>query len=98
VAAFHFNDAGCHTLRHGPLRGWGNHPAIGRDQVPARLALPGGPGDNNSIDRHLAKTGVKVQVGSIVNLLDTQIALVEAEDGIASFRRLACQRAATEKL
>jgi hypothetical protein len=41
---------------------------------------------------------VKVQVGSIVNLLDTQIALVEAEDGIASFRRLACQRAATEKL
>src|ERR1700761_5898016 len=35
------------------------------------------------IDRHLARAGVKVQIGSVVNLLDTQIALVEAEEGIA---------------
>jgi hypothetical protein len=36
---------------------------------------------------------VKVQIGSIVNLLDTQIALVEAEEGIAiipSFGMPAC--------
>jgi DNA-binding transcriptional LysR family regulator len=35
------------------------------------------------IDRHLAQAGIKVQIGSVVNLLDTQIALVEAEEGIA---------------
>jgi DNA-binding transcriptional LysR family regulator len=35
------------------------------------------------IDKHLAKAGVRVHVGSVVNLLDTQIALVEAEQGIA---------------
>jgi LysR family transcriptional regulator, carnitine catabolism transcriptional activator len=37
---------------------------------------------------------VKVQIGSVVNLLDTQIALVEAEDGIAvipSFGMPACR-------
>jgi DNA-binding transcriptional LysR family regulator len=35
------------------------------------------------IDKHLAQAGVKVQTGTVVNLLDTQIALVEAEEGIA---------------
>jgi DNA-binding transcriptional LysR family regulator len=35
------------------------------------------------IDKHLAQASVKVQLGSVVNLLDTQIALVEAEEGIA---------------
>lgn len=32
----------------------------------------------------LTQAGVKVQIGSVVNLLDTQIALAEAEQGIAS--------------
>ena len=46
------------------------------------------------IDKHLAQAGVKVRIGSIVNLLDTQIALVEAEEGIAivpSFGLPACR-------
>jgi LysR family carnitine catabolism transcriptional activator len=46
------------------------------------------------IDKHLARAGVKVRIGSIVNLLDTQIALVEAEEGIAivpSFGMPACR-------
>ena len=37
---------------------------------------------------------MKVQIGSVVNLLDTQIALVEAEEGIAiipSFGLAACR-------
>jgi LysR family transcriptional regulator, carnitine catabolism transcriptional activator len=46
------------------------------------------------IDKHLTRAGVKVHIGSIVNLLDTQIALVEAEEGIAvipSFGMPACR-------
>jgi DNA-binding transcriptional LysR family regulator len=46
------------------------------------------------IDRHLAKAGVQCQTGAVVNLLDTQIALVEAEEGIAiipSFGLPACR-------
>jgi DNA-binding transcriptional LysR family regulator len=46
------------------------------------------------IDKHLAQAGVKVRIGSIVNLLDTQIALVEADEGIAiipSFGMPACR-------
>jgi LysR family carnitine catabolism transcriptional activator len=46
------------------------------------------------IDKHLTQAGVKVQIGSVVNLLDTQIALVEAEEGIAiipSFGMPACR-------
>jgi LysR family transcriptional regulator, carnitine catabolism transcriptional activator len=46
------------------------------------------------IDKHLAQAGVKVQIGSVVNLLDTQIALVEAEEGVAvipSFGIPACR-------
>ncbi len=46
------------------------------------------------IDKHLAQAGAKLQVGSVVNLLDTQIALVEAEEGIAiipSFGVPACR-------
>jgi LysR family transcriptional regulator, carnitine catabolism transcriptional activator len=46
------------------------------------------------IDKHLAQAGVKVRIGSIVNLLDTQLALVEAEEGIAivpSFGMPACR-------
>ena len=46
------------------------------------------------IDQHLARAGVKVQTGATVNLLDTQIALVEADEGIAiipSFGMPACR-------
>lgn len=35
------------------------------------------------INRYLAKTGVVCQRGTVVNLMDTQIALVEADEGIA---------------
>jgi LysR family transcriptional regulator, carnitine catabolism transcriptional activator len=46
------------------------------------------------IDKHLVKAGVQCQAGAVVNLLDTQIALVEAEEGIAiipSFGLPACR-------
>jgi DNA-binding transcriptional LysR family regulator len=46
------------------------------------------------IEKQLARAGVKVRIGSVVNLLDTQIALVEAEEGIAivpSFGLPACR-------
>jgi len=45
------------------------------------------------IDEHLAKTGVRWQRGVVVNFMDTQIALVEAAEGIAiipSFGLQAC--------
>jgi len=54
---------------------------------------PGHP-HQQLIDKHLAQAGVKVRIGSTVNLLDTQIALVEAEEGIAiipSFGMPACR-------
>ena len=78
-----------------------------KDGVPARatatwsalagetlIALSSGHPHQQLIDRHLAQAGVKVQIGSVVNLLDTQIALVEAEEGIAiipSFGLAACR-------
>ena len=46
------------------------------------------------IDKQLAKAGVQWHAGAAVNLLDTQIALVEAEEGIAiipSFGLPACR-------
>jgi len=47
------------------------------------ISLSPGHPHQQLIDKQLAQAGVKVQIGSIVNLLDTQIALVEAEEGIA---------------
>jgi DNA-binding transcriptional LysR family regulator len=58
------------------------------------ISLSPGHPHQQLIDRHLAQAGVKVQIGSTVNLLDTQIALVEAEEGIAiipSFGLPACR-------
>jgi LysR family transcriptional regulator, carnitine catabolism transcriptional activator len=58
------------------------------------IALSSGHPHQQLIDKHLAQAGVKVQVSSVVNLLDTQIALVEAEEGIAiipSFGLPACR-------
>jgi DNA-binding transcriptional LysR family regulator len=78
-----------------------------RDDVPVRatttwsalegetlIALSAEHPHQQLIDKHLARAGVKVQIGSVVNLLDTQIALVEAEEGIAvipSFGLPACR-------
>ncbi len=58
------------------------------------ISLSPGHPHQQLIDKHLAQAGTKVQIGSIVNLLDTQIALVEAEEGIAiipSFGMPACR-------
>lgn len=58
------------------------------------ISLSPGHPHQQLIDKHLVKAGVKVQIGSIVNLLDTQIALVEADEGIAiipSFGMPACR-------
>lgn len=58
------------------------------------ISLSSGNPHQQLIDKHLAQAGVKVQIASIVNLLDTQIALVEAEEGIAiipSFGIPACR-------
>jgi LysR family transcriptional regulator, carnitine catabolism transcriptional activator len=58
------------------------------------ISLSSGHPHQQLIDKHLARAGVKVRIGSIVNLLDTQIALVEADEGIAvilSFGMPACR-------
>jgi LysR family transcriptional regulator, carnitine catabolism transcriptional activator len=58
------------------------------------ISLSPGHPHQQLIDKHLAQAGVRVQTGSVVNLLDTQIALVEAEEGIAiipSFGLPACR-------
>lgn len=58
------------------------------------IALSSGHPHQQLIDKHLAQAGVRVQIASTVNLLDTQIALVEAEQGIAiipSFGMPACR-------
>jgi LysR family carnitine catabolism transcriptional activator len=58
------------------------------------ISLSPGHPHQQLIDKHLAQADVKVRIGSIVNLLDTQIALVEAEEGIAiipSFGMPACR-------
>ena len=58
------------------------------------ISLSPGHPHQQLIDKQLAQAGVKVQIGSTVNLLDTQIALVEAEEGIAvipSFGMPACR-------
>lgn len=58
------------------------------------ISLSPGHPHQQLIDRHLAKARVKVQTGLTVNLLDTQIALAEAGEGIAiipSFGMPACR-------
>jgi LysR family carnitine catabolism transcriptional activator len=58
------------------------------------ISLPPSAPHQQLIDEHLAKTGVRWQRGAIVNYLDTQIALVEAQEGIAiipSFGLPACR-------
>jgi len=58
------------------------------------IALSAGHPHQQLIDRHLAQAGVQVQIASVVNLLDTQLALVEAGEGVAiipSFGLPACR-------
>ena len=58
------------------------------------IALSPGHPHQELIEKHLAQARVTVQIGSVVNLLDTQIALAEAEEGIAiipSFGMPACR-------
>jgi LysR family carnitine catabolism transcriptional activator len=58
------------------------------------ISLPSSYPHQQLIDEHLAKNQVKWQRGVVVNFLDTQIALVEADEGIAiipSFGLPACR-------
>jgi len=58
------------------------------------ISLSPGHPHQQLIDKHLSQAGVKARSGPTVNLLDTQIALVEAEEGIAiipSFGLPACR-------
>jgi LysR family transcriptional regulator, carnitine catabolism transcriptional activator len=58
------------------------------------ISLSSGYPHQQLIDEHLAKAGVRWQRGVVVNFLDTQIALVEADEGIAiipSFGLPACR-------
>jgi DNA-binding transcriptional LysR family regulator len=68
-----------------------------RNRAAAHLLSPSpefGPAHQQLIDRQLAKSGVRCHDGGVANLLDTQIALVEADEGIAiipSFGVPACR-------
>jgi DNA-binding transcriptional LysR family regulator len=58
------------------------------------VSLTGNYPHQQLIDRQLGKMGVLCKRGQTVNLLDTQIGLVEADEGIAivpSFGMLACR-------
>jgi DNA-binding transcriptional LysR family regulator len=58
------------------------------------ISLSPGHPHQQLIDKQLSKAGVKAKIKTVVNLLDTQIALVEAEEGIAvipSFGMPACR-------
>lgn len=58
------------------------------------ISLSAGHPHQQLIDKHLAQAGVQVEIASVVNLLDTQLALVEAEEGVAivpSFGLPACR-------
>ena len=74
-----------------PPRGTTSWTALNGETL---ISLSSGHPHQQLIDKQLAQAGVKVQLGSTVNLLDTQIALVEAEEGIAiipSFGMPACR-------
>jgi LysR family transcriptional regulator, carnitine catabolism transcriptional activator len=47
------------------------------------ISLPSSYPQQQLIDEHLARNGVQCQRGVVVNFLDTQIALVEAHEGVA---------------
>jgi LysR family carnitine catabolism transcriptional activator len=58
------------------------------------ISLPPASPIQKIIDKHLAKAGVAYRPGAVINLLDTQIAMVEADEGIAiipSFGLPACR-------
>ena len=47
------------------------------------ISLPPGSPIQKMVDKHLTKAGVVCRNAAVVNLLDTQIAMVEAGEGIA---------------
>jgi LysR family transcriptional regulator, carnitine catabolism transcriptional activator len=47
------------------------------------ISLPHGSPIQKMVDKHLTKAGVVCRIAAVVNLLDTQIAMVEAGEGIA---------------
>lgn len=58
------------------------------------ISLPSFSPIQRIVDKHLAQAGVVSRKGVSINLLDTQIAMVEAEEGIAiipSFGLIACR-------
>src|SRR5580704_14967467 len=58
------------------------------------ISLPPTSPIQRMVDKHLAKAGVAYRPGAVINLLDTQIAMVEADEGIAvipSFGLPACR-------
>jgi DNA-binding transcriptional LysR family regulator len=74
-----------------PPRGTTSWTALNGETL---ISLSSGHPHQQLVDKQLAQAGVNVQLGSTVNLLDTQIALVEAEEGIAiipSFGMPACR-------
>lgn len=74
-----------------PLRGTTTWTALDGERL---ISLSSAHPHQQLIDKQLARAGVDVKLGSTVNLLDTQIALVEAEEGVAiipSFGIPACR-------
>jgi DNA-binding transcriptional LysR family regulator len=61
------------------------------------IALSTGHPDQQLIDKHLAKAGVKAKIKSVVNLLDTQIALVKPRKASPSFPHSGCRPVATAR-
>jgi LysR family transcriptional regulator, carnitine catabolism transcriptional activator len=52
-------------------------------QGESMISLPAGSPIQKMVDKHLTKAGVVCRNAAVVNLLDTQIAMVEAGEGIA---------------
>jgi LysR family carnitine catabolism transcriptional activator len=76
------------AARHRPSTTWS---ALKGEML---VSLPQGSPVQLIVDKHLTKTGVACRRGAVVNSLDTQIALVEADEGVAiipSFGVPACR-------
>jgi LysR family transcriptional regulator, carnitine catabolism transcriptional activator len=92
VSLFHFSLAVIRARRHGDAAGapvpWS---ALDGETV---IALSATSPHQQLVDERLAKAGARVETISVANLLDTQMALVEADEGIAvipSFGLAACR-------
>ena len=92
VSVFRFSLAVIRARRHADPRGapvpWS---ALDGETV---IALSETSPHQQIIDKRLARAGVQVETVGVANLLDTQMALVEADEGIAiipSFGLAACR-------